>query len=139
MRVELQIKYFDHDDLPYLNDWLVARGKPRVEISELPSIGFTVSDGDFRIATCFLRRCEGNYGIVDGLCSNPEASSELRHHALDLAIRMTCEEARQREITNLVAWSVDGGTIARSCQRHGFKQAPHVLLTKSLGRIDNLQ
>lgn len=138
MRVELNIKYFDYDDLSYLNDWLVARGHARKEIHDLPSIGFMVSEGDFRIATCFLRRCEGNYGIVDGLASNPEAPSELRHAALDSAIRMVCEEALQREITHLIAWTVDGSVLLRSCERHGFSKSTHVLLTKELSPAKSL-
>lgn len=138
MRVELQVKYFDYDDLAYLNDWLVSRGKPRAEMSELPSIGFIVSEGDFRIATCFLRRCEGNYGIVDGLCSNPEADSKLRHYALDAAIRMVCEEAKEREITHLIAWTTEDSVLSRGCERHGFQKSVHQLLTKELSAVQKL-
>lgn len=132
MRVELSVKYFDHDDLPFLNDWLRARDLSPKEIHDIPSIGFVVSEGDFRIATCFLRRCEGNYGIVDGLCTNPEADSELRHYAIDVAVKIICEEAKQREITHLVAWTVDNGTLERGCTRHGFSKSRHTLLTKEL-------
>lgn len=134
MRVELVAKYFDHDDLSFLNDWLLARGMRAREMSELPSIGFTISDGDYRIATCFLRRCEGNFGIIDGLASNPEADSELRHAALDAAINMVVEEAKQREITHLIAWSVDKGTQERAF-RHGFKESKQTILTKELEAV----
>lgn len=132
MRVELNVKYFSHDDLPFLNDWLRSRKKSTYEICDLPAVGFVISEGDYRIATCFLRRCEGNYGIVDGLCSNPEAAPELRHAALDVAIKMACEEAKQREISHLIAWTIDGSVLERSCERHGFAKSDHALLTKDL-------
>lgn len=134
MRVELVAKYFDHDDLPFLNDWLRLRGLRPREMSELPSIGFVVSEGDYRIATCFLRRCEGNFGIVDGLASNPEADSTLRHAALDVAIQMVTEEAKQREITHLIAWSVDKGTLERAF-RHGFQESKQTILTRNLEAV----
>jgi hypothetical protein len=132
VRVELNVKYFDYDDLPFLNDWLRARGMAPSEFSDLPTVGFVVSEGDLRIAACFLRRCEGNYGIVDGLTTNPEAPSVLRHVAIDTAVRMICEEARQREITKLVAWSIDKGTLERAYERHGFVQSHNTLITKDL-------
>lgn len=132
MPVNLTIKYFDFDDLKHLNNWLLARGHKTNEIYDLPSVGFIVSDGDLPIAACFLRRCEGNLGIVDGLCSNPEASSELRHAALDLAISAVCEEAKTREITNLIAWSIDTSALLRGCQRHGFLQTHYTLMTRNL-------
>lgn len=139
MQVELSVKYFDYDDLPFLNDWLKARGKSVYEISDLPSVGFTVSVDDVKVATCFLRRCEGNYGIVDGLCSNPEAEPHIRHYALDTAIKMVCEEARRVEITHLIAWTVEGSVLERGSKRHGFDKSSHVLLTKKLeaaGRLN---
>jgi hypothetical protein len=121
-------------NLSTIHDWLRAREHKPVEMSDLPSIGFVVSEGDFRIAVCFLRRCEGNYGILDGLCTNPEADSELRHVAIDTAVRMICEEARQREITNLVAWTIDKGTLERGCDRHGFSKSEHAVITKDLSK-----
>lgn len=130
MRVE--VKYFDHDDLIDLNNWMRLRGRQPYEMSDLPAVGFTVSQGDTKIATCFLRRCEGNYGIVDGLASNPDADSKQRHAGLDVAIKMVCEEAKNREITHLIAWTVDNGTLQRGCERHGFTKSRHNLMTKEL-------
>lgn len=131
MLARLTVKYFDHDDLSHLNDWLRAREHKPSEMSDLPAVGFVASDGDFRIATCFLRRCEGNYGILDGLATNPEASSELRNAAIDAVVSAICDEAKQREITNLVAWTIDKGTLERSF-RHGFVQSHFALITKNV-------
>lgn len=138
MRVELSVKYFDHDDLESMNDWLRARNKPPQEMSDLPAIGFVVAEGDTRVATCFLRRCEGNYGIVDGLCTNPAVDSAIRHVAIDTAVRMVCEEARQREISHLVAWTVEGSVLARGMSRHGFQKSSFSLLTKDLTKANKL-
>jgi len=132
VQVKLTLKYFDYDDLGDLNDWLKARGKPPQEYSDIPAIGFVVIHEDQKLVACFLRRCEGNMGIVDGLTSNPSAPSELRHVALDLAISSICEEAKQREISHLIAWTLDKGTLERGCLRHGFQKSPHTFLAKDL-------
>lgn len=131
MRVKLSVKYFDLDDLPDLNDWLVSRGHSRQEPCDLPAVGFVVSSEDERIATCFLRRCEGNYGIIDGLASNPDAPGPLRHAALDLAIQMCEAEARNREITHLLAWSKEERVLDRA-ERLGFEKSKHFILSKEI-------
>lgn len=129
---ELAVKYFSPEDVDALNAWLVARKHPAVTFAELPAIGFMVFHDETPAAACFLRRCEGNYGIVDGLASNPECSGSVRHRALDLAIRMICEEARVWDITHLIAWSVDDSTLERSTTRHGFTKSRNTLLIKDL-------
>lgn len=132
MRADLHVKYFEYEDLSFLNDWLREREHKTFEYYELPAVGFIVSEGDLRIATCFLRRCEGGYGIVDGLASNPEAESWMRDQALDLVVQMVCEEAKQRGITRLVAWTIDSSTLERGSTRHGFLKSQNILLFRDL-------
>jgi len=132
VRAELNVKYFDHEDLPVLNEWLRLRGHKAAEVYDLPAVGFLVSEGDFEIAACFLRRCEGGLGIVEGLTSNPTATSALRHQALDMAIQCVIEEAKSRDITKLLAWTVDAGTQVRSIARHGFVQSHQTFMTKDM-------
>ncbi len=139
MQVKLSVKYFDHEDLAALNDWLVARGRKREDVSDIPAVGFIVSHDDMKVAACFLRRCEGNVGIVDGLTSNPDAPPEIRHAALDVAINCVCEEAKQREITRLMAWTVDNSALIRGCERHGFAKLSHILMSKDLSEPLKIQ
>lgn len=132
MRVELNVKYFDHEDLPVLNEWLRLRGNKPTEVYDLPAVGFMVSEGDFEIAACFLRRCEGGLGIIEGLTTNPTASSALRHAAIDMVVQCVIEEAKARDIGKLLTWTVDAGTQVRGLNRHGFVQSHQTFMTKDL-------
>lgn len=134
MQVKLTLKYFDFSDIGDLNNWLKARGRAPQEVSDLPAVGFVVLSEEIRVAACFLRRCEGGIGIVDGLTTNPDAPSELRHVSIDLVVKAICEEAKQREITQLIAWTVDKGTLERGCLRHGFQKSPHTFMAKDLSQ-----
>lgn len=132
MPADLVVKYFGFEDIPILNGWLDKRGVKRLEPWELPAVGFMVSIGDTPVAACFLRRCEGNVGIVEGLTSNPDATPPLRHAALDAAISCVCDEAKAREITKLMAWTVEDSVITRGNCRHGFISTKQKVLVKAL-------
>ena len=124
---------FDLDDL---NSWLIARSHPEAKIEDLAGIGFICleerkTEDDFPVAVAFLRRCEGGFGILDSLATNPDASSKLRHLAIDLTVGRIINKAKSYNMRHLLAWSLDAGTLERS-ERHGFVQPPHVLITRSL-------
>jgi hypothetical protein len=128
----VEVRYFSHKDFELINDWLVERGHTRADPAEMPSVGFLVSVDDIPTAACFLRRCEGNIGIVEGLVSNPAANAEQRHRALDAAIQFVVEEAKAREMTKLIATSLDSSALLRGCERHGFRKSPQTLIIRNL-------
>jgi N-acetylglutamate synthase-like GNAT family acetyltransferase len=132
VRLEIAIKRFELDsDLPILNDWLRARGAMEVDEAGVPAIGFICFEGGVAVCAAFLRRCEGNMGFIEGMASNPEVPGIIRHYALDALTERICREAVAREMTTLLAWSVDTSTLVRSA-RHGFKQLQQTLISKDL-------
>lgn len=135
MQVNLTVRFYDRykgNDLKFLNSWLKERGHKELERFSLPPIGVVVLEEETPIAVCFLRRCEGLLGIIDGLATNPAAASALRHEAIDTAVRVIIEQARIYGITALVAWSKDAGTLVRAFDRHGFRQLPDTMIIKDL-------
>lgn len=133
MPVNLTVRFFDRfDDLAILNEWLRARKHKELDRSSLPPIGVLVLEDETPIAVCFLRRCEGLIGIIDGLATNPEAESAIRHQAIDTAVRVIIEQARIYGVTALMAWSKDAGTLVRAFDRHGFKKLPDTMIVKDL-------
>lgn len=133
MQVKLQVRYFDADeDLLTLNEWLKEWDHGEMDRANIPAIGFMVSEDDTPIAACFLRRCEGKVGILDGLATNPAVPGPLRHVAIDAAVKMLIEEAKRCEITTLIAWTQDASTLVRGLGRHGFRKLPDTMITKDL-------
>lgn len=128
MRVEI----FEPDShLHFLNLWLSLRGLKTVEPQELPEVGFVaVHDGRY-IAANFLRRCEGNVAIMDSLVTNPQASSSLRHKAIELVVERAIRRSKKLSISRIIGFSIDEGTLKRS-EKHGFVRSPFSLITLDL-------
>ena len=124
------------EELNLLNSWLIYRGSPSVDMRETAGIGYIAyeeikGDDDRPVAVAFLRRCEGGFGMLDGLCTNPSAPSEVRHIAIDKVVEKVIDRAKKYGMKHLLSWSLDAGTLERS-QRHGFVRPPYVLITRSL-------
>lgn len=118
-------------DLDTLNEWLELRGAPLVEVESIPRNGLIAYYEDEPVAMAFLRLCEGKFMMLDGLTTNPEASGPVRHAAIDGLVERLIARAKDLGMTDLLAWSVDTGTLERS-KRHGFKASPYTLITKNL-------
>lgn len=132
MLPEIQVNRFHKDsDLYFLNDWLRAHGEREVDETGVPELGFLCFAGGVPVCAAFLRRCEGNWGIVEGMTSNPEASSEVRHAALDALLAAITRQAEAFRMTNLLAWTQDASTLVRSA-RHGYRQLPQSLIAKDM-------
>lgn len=119
------------EELNYINDWMRAREMPEVDAQSLPAIGYIVYDDAVPVAVAFLRLCEGNLAILDGLTSNPDVPGPIRHIAIDVIIKKLIEKAYDLGIDTLIAWSVDDSTLKRS-ETHGFEKSPYALITKDL-------
>jgi N-acetylglutamate synthase-like GNAT family acetyltransferase len=70
-------------------------------------------------------------GLIDGLCTNPDASPESRNMAIDTLVQQVLDTARKVDMKSLVAWSRDSNTLERSF-RHGFERFPAVMITYDL-------
>lgn len=127
-------RYEGGGEFTILNYWLEKRGHQQVEEDSLPKIGYIVLDDDAPICVGFLRRCEGNFGFLDGLATNPEVPGPIRHVAIDALVTKIIMKATEIGLTNLIAWSLDKGTLERS-ETHGFVKSPYTLITKDLKAV----
>ena len=125
MRFDSQLHYDE------LISCLRARDAYPTPKDELPTIGFVAFGGGKMIATAFLRRVEGGFAQLDGLMTNPSASSQERHVALDLVVDKLIEHARGLKIKHLIAFSNDSSTLLRS-KAHGFVKQPYTMIAVDL-------
>jgi len=123
--------FYSKYDMITLNDWLEARGISHVPVEEMPELGFMSFKEGRPVAAGFLRRCEGNYGIFDGLTTNPNVSGAIRHECIDAVVERIVLEAKKLGLKSIVALSVDDGTLMRA-KRHGFLDLPHKAISLSL-------
>lgn len=128
----MQAVMYDNDThLQFICKWLYLRESYIPARNEMPALGVVVYADKMPIAAASLRRVEGNFGQVDGLVSNPEASPEQRHEALDLAISEVIKLAKGLKLNGLIAWTRDESTLLRST-RLGFVPQPHTVLAFDL-------
>ncbi len=79
------------------------------------------------VAAGGVRCCEGGYGMMDSLCSNPLVSSATRHKAMQtLWTKLLSIE----DFKVVVGFTEDAGTLERA-KRHGFRVITQSVLVHS--------
>lgn len=124
-------EYSEDQDLVHINKWLKERKHPEVDPYDVPSIGYVANYKTRPIAAGFLRLVEGENGWFDSLVSNPIATQEFRHIALDMVIEALIKQAKSKGISKIIGYSVDGGTLERAL-RHNFVKLPHTVISLDL-------
>jgi hypothetical protein len=115
-----------------LSRWLTVYGKSLSVLEEIPKIGAVVRDNDGPIAMAFLRSIEACKSVLlDGLIANPDSSGKRRYFAIDLLVQEIIKTARQLGCTQIIAFSVDKGTLKRSI-KHGFNPTAQQLICLNL-------
>lgn len=128
----MQIKRFNiHTDLTHINKWLAHRDVKSVTRHDIPEMGYIAFERVKPIAAIFLRKCEGNVGIIDSLITDPTADPKLRDITLDILINHIVNVAKSRKIRFLLGYTKDENTLVRSL-RLGFEQSPHTTVVMSL-------
>ncbi len=94
----------------------------------LPDVGL-IEEG---VAAGFLYRADGGLGLLDGFVSNPDASSEERHKALNEIIVGLMRIANENGITNVIGLTRDP-SMAMRVTMLGFKDLGlYCLFTKEV-------
>ncbi len=115
-----------------LSAWLESHGERVPTDDEMPAIGCVArNERGIGVAMGFIRRVEGGFGHLDGLCTNPESPGSERHEAIDLIVDTLLKAAKEIGLKSVIAWSKDNSTIMRS-EKHGFAQLPHTYLSVRL-------
>ena len=129
----LEIRRYQHDkDFKILNDLRLKRNLEKTPEKEIPILGLVVTDKSTVVGMGFLRKCEGDYGILDSVITNPDCNSEQRHKALDMIFTEIIYLSKTINIYNLIGFSSDWGMIRRS-YNFGFKKSDHHVLSLSIG------
>lgn len=122
-------QYHPEYDQKHLEAMLRERDLPKSALNELPELGYIFFDGNRPIAAGFLRKCEGEMGIIDSFITSPGEPPELRNKALDILTKRLVHTANKLGISKLLAFSLDQNTIMRGL-RHGFEATTHVIIIK---------
>jgi hypothetical protein len=112
----------------HLVDLLILRGLPASMVLDIPSIGFVAKEDGKVIAMGFLRRIEGNCGMLDSYITDPHETSDYRDQALDLITAYLIETARSLEMDKLFEISAYDSIHTRAI-KHGFSS---IVETKTL-------
>ncbi len=91
---------------------------------DFPELGLGVYLEETPVAFGFLRRCEGNVAIFDGLITNCKLQSAIRNEALDAITVGMIRLAMAMNIKRIIGWVEDKNTIERSI-KHGFSCHEH--------------
>lgn len=131
-RVKVLVKRFSKSDFDILDSWLKKR-EALASIEELPAIGYVAYSllDNNPVAMGFLRQAEG-IGFIEGMATNPDASSADRNEAMDTIMTHLTYFAKRYGMKSLVAYSTDDGIIKRA-ERLGFKTQSHIMFSKDLG------
>lgn len=107
-------------------------------IENVPQIGYVAyednmtRDPDKMIAAGFLRQCEGNYAIFDGLITNPEVAASVRSEAIDMVVECLINTAKSLKINKIIGFSTDKNTLIRAL-KFGFTHLDQTVFYK---RVD---
>lgn len=91
------IKKFKDEHIVLVNEWMKQKDLPIITRSALPEIGFVYFEYQDAepMAILFMRRCEGNIGMLDSLITNSDACSEDRHKAINKLVDHTIDYANR--------------------------------------------
>lgn len=115
----------------YLVSWMEIRRLTIPRREDTPAIGYIVYDGDLPIAVSFLRKVEGNFGMVDGMCTNPAAPLHAKAEAVDMLIDRIISSAKSLEMSNLLAFT-HINSIKNRAFKNKFRELPDQLFVLGL-------
>lgn len=98
---------------------------------ELPEIGYVYTKGSEFVAFGFLRMVEGSYCQIDGLTTNPNFDSEIRHLALDSIVTQLIDKAKQLKLKGIISFTGDYSIVKRA-ETHGFQLQPYSFISLRL-------
>lgn len=115
---------------PHIVEWL-QHHDVRMAADSIPETGMVVLERGTPIAAGFLRRCEGDVAIFDGLVTDPNADSSQRNQALDALVLALIDKAKELKLKGIIAWTRDKNTLMRGL-KHGFVSETSTVLALNL-------
>lgn len=129
----MEARPYQTENQNILKEWLFKRKMDPELVQDIPRVGFIAWDENDPLAAGFIRRVEKcDFGILDGLISNPDCQGMRTNQALDLLVKKISEEAEKIGLRRLLAITNNKHVYRRSAW-HGFETLPHLAITKVLG------
>lgn len=119
-------------DMGYVCKWMFMRELPVPTLKDLPQEAITVYSDGVPVAAGFLRKCEGNYALIDSCVTDPEQSPAIRDKSMNVLAEALVFRAKELGINNILAFSVDENTLTRS-EKFGFERLPYAVISLTLG------
>lgn len=108
-----------------------------ITMKTLPKIGYLAMVNGYPVACGFLRRVEGNLAQLDGLTSNANFGSQVRHEGIKSVVDALIADAKRLKLDGIIATTADKGTFDRAMTL-GFKSVPQAVIALNLKQTDNL-
>jgi hypothetical protein len=110
-------------DLRQVNKWLESQNMTPRAYVDFPIRSFIVPG----VAIACVRDCEGGYGMMDSVATNPLVSSGTRHKA---SLALWNKILSIEDFKTIVGFTTDAGTLERAL-RHGFREITTSVLVHS--------
>jgi hypothetical protein len=115
---QIKTRPFKATDLKLLHEMLETQSFKdisKITKRSLPKIGYICLLGDQPLAAGFLRRVESDIvAQIDGLTSNRNFGSILRHQAISEIVTLLINDAKALKIQGLIAFTKDNGVLDRA-------------------------
>jgi hypothetical protein len=85
-----------------------------VNMKTLPRIGYIAMLGKSPVAAGFLRRVEGGYAQLDGLCSNAYLGSLVRNEGITMVVAALIQESKDLKLHGIIAFTRDDSVLKRA-------------------------
>lgn len=126
------VEEFRYRFVPEVNRWMRARKLEPIKYSDLPHLGMMVFDKDVLVAVGFLRKIEGDLGMIDSMASNPDVSKEKRDEGLDMLTSSLLIRAQNvLKLKGIISHTKLSAIEARA-HKHGFKTSAEKILFLNL-------
>lgn len=111
--------------------WLEKHAMSVELANELPEVGYVAYNHTEPVAMGFLRRVEGDVGMIDSLITNPYSAKVDRNVAMDAIFNQLIETAKEFGLKSLIGYSQDDNTLTRA-RRYGFSEQPYAVMSANL-------
>lgn len=130
---QIEIYPFSSNDIADLHTMHKTQNADLPEISSyLPEIGFIVRDEkNTPVAAGFLRKLEGNFGMLDTYVSNASLPAETRHQAIELITQTIEITAKNLGLNGLLFFTAHNSIGQRALDR-GYRLTSNIMMVKDL-------
>lgn len=110
----LLVRPFEKKDMGDFKNMLLLRRLSLSLCENMPRIGYVCRDEVSSVAIGFLRHIEGDFGLLDGLITDPAFSSEKRSLAIDFVVKCILNRSQELGMKKLLAYSTDENILRRA-------------------------